>query len=80
MGNPQEYVLLETVREKIKIPHRSSMTRLIKTLEIKGLIRADTRWNGKYNKILSLTPEGEQVGYLVSRDDLFPKVKDEETE
>jgi len=56
-----EIINTKAMRELIGIPHRSSMSRVTKTLEDKGLIKADPRFNGKYKKILSLTPAGEQV-------------------
>jgi DNA-binding MarR family transcriptional regulator len=56
-------IKIKTMQETIGMPHRSSMSRLIKTLEEKGLILTRPRKEGgKYKKRISLTPAGERVG------------------
>lgn len=77
--SPKGTMGIETMRKEIKIPHRSSMSRLIKTLEIKGLVLSRPKeTGGKYKKRLSLTPAGERVGYQFSRDDLWPHADEDE--
>ena len=54
---------IKIMRETIGMPHRSSMSRVIKTLEGKGLIiTRPLETGGKYKKRISLTPAGKQIG------------------
>jgi DNA-binding MarR family transcriptional regulator len=60
---------IKTTREKVRMPHRSSMSRVIKTLESKGLILARPgNSGGEYTKRISLTPAGKTIAIRVWND------------
>ena len=72
--NDVKMTKIKKMREVIRMPHSSSMSRVIKTLEEKGLILTRPREprqqgeSGIYKKRISLTPAGKKVAIKVNNE------------